>query len=104
MGIGDNHEDLADRMRAHKITVVVPQFFNAVGRMDALGIITARDGPIFDLHIYDECHYLPTTSWGRVLNTLAGAAEVAGPMITLWTCVHRCSWSGLIVCTPCHIA
>lgn len=60
-------------MRRHDITVATAQFFTTVkGRLDELKAITDRDGPIFDLHIYDECHYLPTKSWMSIWTKLSG--------------------------------
>lgn len=69
-------EQMVEEMKKYDVVVATAQLFNAVkGRLAELKRITAAEGPIFDLHVYDECHYLPTKSWDAVWESLKGVSQ-----------------------------
>ena len=57
-------------MLSADVVVSTAKYFQT--RLEELRQITLRNGPIFDLHIYDECHYLPTKSWNSIWEALSG--------------------------------
>lgn len=71
-------EELYEEMSEHDIVVATAQFFTQNQRCALLRELSNEHGPLFDLVIFDECHYLPTTSWTRVWESLKGACQAVG--------------------------
>jgi superfamily II DNA or RNA helicase len=81
--------ELLNDMRAHDVTVVTPQFLNIRFAVTAIRSIILQSAPIFDLHIYDECHYLPTNAWQQIWATLSGEEGCS-----VREAHHRCKFYG----------
>ena len=105
-GFGSGQE-LLDAIRGTDIVVATPQYFT-VRRywppfrtaLDALRLFTQRDGPLFDLHIYDECHYLPTPSWNSIWEALRGPGTF-GHAHAAMRAVCTCSKAQQTLMSPC---